>query len=189
MARVRWWGTGAVALVMLVLGAGLPLLDRALGSRGKRLAAGTVVAVGSARDGARPVTFSVPSDRWVLNRAGSSLTGNAELSSGDVVFNLSVVVPLGTLDARRLWHGLGRIVAAGGHSRLRAEPVPITTPHGLTGLTGRLAGRERTGIATVFAKDTLGATVTAAGPPAAYRAVAAEVEAMVRTIRIAAPWH
>ncbi|MCP9955139.1 hypothetical protein [Actinomadura madurae] len=71
MARVRWWGTGAVALVMLVLGAGLPLLDRALGSRGKRLAAGTVVAVGALRNGVRPVTFSVPSGGWVLNRAAA----------------------------------------------------------------------------------------------------------------------
>ncbi|MEV4008627.1 hypothetical protein, partial [Actinomadura sp. NPDC049753] len=38
MVRVRWWGTGVVALVLLVFGAGLPLLDRALGTRGQPLA-------------------------------------------------------------------------------------------------------------------------------------------------------
>ncbi|WP_433468786.1 hypothetical protein [Spirillospora sp. CA-128828] len=187
MARVRWWGTGLVALVLLVLGAGLPLLDKALGGRGTPLAPGTVVSVGTERDGVRPVTFVVPSPGWVLDRADTSLASNAELLSGGVVFSLSVVVPLGSVDARKLWNGLGRIVAAGGHARVRAQPVPITTAHGLTGLTGGLAGRRRAGMATVFAKDTLGATVTASGPPHAYREVAAEVEAMVRTIRIAAP--
>jgi hypothetical protein len=189
VARVGWWGTGAVALVLLILGAGLPLLDRALGSRGEPLAPGTVLSVGAERDGVRPVTFSVPSAGWVLDRADTSLTSNAVLSSDDVVVNLSVIVPLGALDARRLWNGLGRIVAAGGHSRLGTGPVPVTTVNGLTGLTGRLAGRERAGTATVFAGDALGAAMTASGPPDAYRRVAAEVEAMVRTVRIAAPWH
>ncbi|MFD0532825.1 hypothetical protein ACFQY7_02600 [Actinomadura luteofluorescens] len=37
------------------------LLDRALGPRGQPLAPGTVVSVGTERDGARPVTFSVTS--------------------------------------------------------------------------------------------------------------------------------
>ncbi|WP_165978289.1 hypothetical protein [Actinomadura darangshiensis] len=189
MARVRWWGTGVVALVLLVLGAGLPLLDEALGDRGRPLAPGTVLSAGTERDGVRPVTFTVPSAGWVLNRAETSLTNNIELTSDDVVFNLSVVIPLGPLDAGRLWDGLGRIVAAGGHSRLRTQPAPITTAHGLTGLTGRLAGPERAGTAAVFARDTLGATVTASGPPRAFRDVAGQVEAMTRTVRIAAPWR
>ncbi len=42
-------------------------------------------------------------------------------------------------------------------------------------------------MATVFAKDTLGATVTASGPPGAYRRLAADVDAIVRTVRISAP--
>ena len=187
MARVRWWGTGLVALVLLVLGAGLPLLDTALGSAGKPLAAGTVLSVGARRDGVRPVTFTVPSAGWVLDPARSSLTSNVELANSGVGLSVSVVVPLAPLDARRLWTGLGRIVAAGGRSRLHAQPVPITTAHGLTGLTGRLAGRERVGMATVFARDTLGATVTASGPPGAYQRLSSEVEAMVLTITISAP--
>lgn len=186
MARVRWWGTGLVALVLLVLGAGLPLLDTALGSGLKALAAGTVLSVGTQRDGVRPVAFAVPSPGWALDRAESSLTSNVELAKSGVGFSVSVVVPLAPLDAHKLWDGLGRIVAAGGRSHLRAQPGPITTAHGLTGLTGRLAGHERAGTATVFATDTLGATVTAAGPPGAYRSLAAEIEAMVRTITISA---
>lgn len=187
MARVSWWGTGLVALVLLVLAGGLPLLDKALGSGAEPLAAGTVLSVGVERDGARPVTFSVPSTGWVLDRADSSLANNVELSNSGVGLYVRVVVPLAPLDARKLWNGLGRIVAAGGRSRLHAEPAPITTAHGLTGLTGRLTGRERAGTATVFARDTLGATVTASGPPDAYRRLAAEVDAIVRTLRISAP--
>ncbi|CNG69967.1 Uncharacterised protein [Mycobacterium tuberculosis] len=187
MARVSWWGTGLVALVLLVLAGGLPLVDKALGSGAEPLAAGTVLSVGAEHDGARPVTFSVPSPGWALDRADSSLASNVELSNSGVGLYVRVVVPLAPLDARQLWDGLGRIVAAGGRSRLRAQPVPITTAHGLTGLTGRLAGRERAGMATVFARDTLGATVTASGPPGAYRRLAAEVDAIVRTLRISAP--
>jgi hypothetical protein len=188
VVRVTWWGTGAVALVLLVLGAGLPLFDRALGTRGQPLAPGTVVSVGTERDGVRPVTFSVTSPGWVLNRGATSLASSAELLSGDVVFDLSVVVPLGSADARALWGGLGRIVAAGGRTRLGTGPVPFTTAQGLTGLTGRLAGRERVGTATVFAKGTLGAAVTATGPPQTFGDAAPQVEAMVRSIRITAPW-
>ncbi|GAA1873327.1 hypothetical protein GCM10009736_46440 [Actinomadura bangladeshensis] len=187
MARVSWWGTGLVALVPLVLAAGLPLLDKALGSGAEPLAAGAVLSVGTERDGVRPVTFSVPSAGWVLDKADTSLASNVELSNSGVGLYVRIVVPLAPVDARRLWDGLGRIVAAGGRSRLRAGPVPITTAYGLTGLTGRLAGRERAGTAAVFARDTLGATVTASGPPGAYRALAAEVEAIVRTLRISAP--
>ncbi|MFB4307552.1 hypothetical protein [Actinomadura sp. GTD37] len=187
MARVRWWGTGLVALVLFVLGAGLPLIDTALGSGAKPLMAGTVLSVGTRRDGVRPVAFAVPSRGWSLDRARTSLASNIELSNAEVGFSVSIVVPLAPVDARDLWDGLGRIVAVGGRSRLHAQPVPITTAHGLTGLTGRLAGRERAGVATVFATRTLGATVTASGPPGAYRRLAAEVEAMVRTITISAP--
>lgn len=188
MARVRWWGTGLVALVLLILCAGLTLLNKALGSGGRPLAPGTVVSVGTERDGVRPVTFTVPSAGWTLSEADSLLASNAELYSGEVVFNVNVVVPLASLDARELWDGLGRIVGVGGHTRLGARPVPIMTAHGLTGLTGRLTGRDVAGMATVFATDRLGATVTAAGPPRAYREVAAEVEAMVRTVEIGAGW-
>ncbi|MES9544259.1 MULTISPECIES: hypothetical protein [unclassified Actinomadura] len=188
MVRVTWWGTGAAAFVLLVLGAGLPLLDRVLGLRGQPLAPGTVVSVGTERGGVRPVTFSVTSSGWALNRGDTSLSNGAELFSGDVVFDLNVVVPLGSADARALWGGLGRIVAAGGHARLGTGPVPVTTAQGVTGLTGRLAGRERVGTATVLAKGTLGASVTATGPPHAFRKAVPQVEAMVRTIRIAAPW-
>ncbi|MFA1548215.1 hypothetical protein [Actinomadura chokoriensis] len=187
MARVRWWGTGLVALVLLVLGAGLPLLDTALGGHGRPLAAGTVLSLGTQRDGVRPVTFSVPSPGWVLDQAHSSLASNVELANAEVGLSVSVVVPLAPLDARELWDGLGRIVAVGGRSRLHARPVPITTARGLTGLTGLLGGPERTGTATVFATRTLGATVTASGPPGAYGRLAAEVDAMVRTITISAP--
>ncbi len=187
MARVRWWGTGLVALALLLLAAGLPLLDKALGSGGRPVAAGTVLSVGAERDGVRPVTFTVPSSGWVLDRAESSLTSDIELANAGVGLYVRVVVPLAPLDARELWDGLGRIVAAGGRSRLRAGPVPITTAHGLTGLTGRLAGRERVGMATVFARATLGATVTASGPPEAFARLAAEVDALVRTLRISAP--
>ncbi|WUH96200.1 hypothetical protein OHR68_21685 [Spirillospora sp. NBC_00431] len=188
MTRVRWWGTGLVALALLVLCAGLPLLDRALGDGGEPLAPGTVLAVGTERDGARPITLTVPYAGWVLDEAATSLTGHAELTSEDVVVSLSVAVPLAPFDPRGLWRGLGRIVAIGGRARLGAEPVPITTAHGLTGLTGTIDGRGRTGTAAVFATDTLGATVTAAGPPPAFRSVAAQVAAMVRTLTIAAPW-
>jgi hypothetical protein len=176
-----------VALVLLVLAAGLPLLDKALGSGAKPLAPGTVLSVGTERDGVRPVTFSVPSAGWVLDRADSTLTSNVELANSGVGLYVRVVVPLAPLDARELWDGLGRIVAAGGHSRLRAEPAQITTADGLTGLTGRLAGRERAGVAAVFATATLGATVTASGPPGAYRRLAADVAAIARTVRISAP--
>lgn len=185
MARVRWWGTGLVALVLLVVGRGLPLLDGALGGGGIPLRAGTVLSVGTARDGVRPVTFTVPATGWALNGGRSFLNTNARLTRDAVVFNLSVVVPLAPLDPRALWDGLARIVALNGGSRLRAEPGPITTAQGLTGLTGDLAGRGRVGTACVLTGDTLGATVTASGSPAAYRVAAVQVEAMVRTIRIA----
>jgi hypothetical protein len=184
VARVRWWGTGLVALVLLVLGAGLPLVDRALGSGGTALAAGTVLAVGTERAGVRPVTFTVPAG-WVLNEAESSLTNNAELSNHEVVFNLNVVVPLGSMDNRRLWDGLGRIVSMGG-ARLRTGPAAIATGHGLAGLTGTFTGHGKVGTASVFAKDTLGATVTASGPPDAYRRLAGQVRAMVLSVGIAA---
>jgi hypothetical protein len=42
-------------------------------------------------------------------------------------------------------------------------------------------------VATVFARRTLGATVTASGPPDSYGRLAAEVDAIVRTLRISAP--
>ena len=187
MARVRWWGTGAVALVLLVLCAGLPLVDAALDDTGRPLAAGTVLSAGTERGGVRPVTFAVPSAGWVLSEAETSLTSSVELFSGDVVVNVNVVVPLGPLDARRLWDGLGRIVAVGGHTRLGAQPAPTTTAHGLTGLAGRITGRDRAGTAAVFAADTLGATVRAAGPPDAYRSASAQVEALVRSVRIRSP--
>ncbi|XRQ02341.1 hypothetical protein ACN3XK_37705 [Actinomadura welshii] len=188
MTRVRWWGTGVVALVLLLLCGGLPLVNRALGSGARPLAPGTVLSAGTQRGGVRPVTFVVPSARWLLSTADTSLTSNVQVFSGDVTVNLSVVVPLGPLDARRLWDGLGRIVAAGGHTRLGAAPSPVMTAHGLTGLAGRITGADRAGMAAVFATATLGATVTAAGPPDAYRSVAAEVEAMARTVRIRSPW-
>ncbi|MFI0481554.1 hypothetical protein [Actinomadura sp. 9N215] len=188
MTRVRWWGTGLVALALLVPCAGLPLLDKALGSGAEPLAPGTILSVGTERDDVRPITLTVPHAGWALDEAATSLTGYAKLTSEDVVVNLSVAVPLAPFDARALWDGLGRIVAIGGRARLGTRPVPIVTARGLTGLTGTLAGRDRTGTAAVFATDTLGATVTAAGPPLAFRSVAAQVEAMVRTVTIAAPW-
>ncbi|WP_169809200.1 hypothetical protein [Actinomadura chibensis] len=187
MTQVRWWGTGMVALALLVLCSALPLLDRALGSGGQRLAPGTVVSIGTERDGVRPVTVTVLRAGWVLSAADTSLTSNVKLLSDDVVFNLSVVVPLSSLNARKLWDGLGRIVAAGGRARLATGPAPVVTAHGMTGLTGRIVGRDRAGVAAVFATETLGATVTAAGPPPAFRAAAAEVEAMARTVTVAAP--
>ncbi|MBT2209994.1 MULTISPECIES: hypothetical protein [Actinomadura] len=185
MGRVRWWGTGLVALVLLVLGAGLPLLDAALGDGKRPIRPGTVLSVGTARDGVRPVSFAVPAAGWALDEERSALGSGAELTSDEVVFNVSVVVPLAPLDARALWDGLGRIVSVRGTTRLGAGPSAITTPHGLRGLTGRLAGAGRAGTATVFARATRGATVTAWGPPEAYLRAAAQVEAMVRTIRIA----
>ncbi|TMR04753.1 hypothetical protein ETD83_08200 [Actinomadura soli] len=188
MTRVKWWGTGLVALTLLVLWAGLPLLDKALGNGGRPLAPGTVVSVGTERDGVRPITLTIPHGGWALDEAETSLTGNAELTSEDVVVNLNVAVPLAPFDARELWDGLGRIVALGGRTRLGARPVPIVTAHGMTGLTGTITGRDRAGTAAVFATDTLGATVTAAGPPLAFRSLAPQVQAMVRTLTIAAPW-
>ncbi|WP_067805408.1 hypothetical protein [Actinomadura formosensis] len=176
-----------MALVLLILTAGLPLLDKALGSGATPLAPGAVLSLGTERAGARPVTFSVPSGGWMLETAETSLANNVELSKSGVYFSVSVVVPLAPVNPRDLWDGLGRIVAAGGRSRLRAQPVPITTAHGLTGLTGHLAGRERSGMATVFAGATLGAAATASGRPDAYRRLAGEVEAMVRTLTISAP--
>ncbi|MDL4820497.1 hypothetical protein [Actinomadura opuntiae] len=183
MARVRWWGTGLVVLVLLVLGGGLPLVDKALGSGGSALAAGTVVAVGTERAGVRPVTFTVPAAGWALEAADSSLTSNAELSNDEVVFNLNAVVPLGSLNNTRLWKGLGRIASMGG-AQLSGSPQAVTTGHGLAGLTGALAGHGKVGTASVFAKDDLGATVTAAGPPDAYRRLAAQVRAMVVSVEI-----
>ncbi|WP_242902187.1 hypothetical protein [Actinomadura terrae] len=185
MGRVRWWGTGLVALVLLVLGAGLPLLDAALGDGERPVRPGTVLSIGTARGGQRPVSFTVVAAGWALDEDRSALGSGAELTRDEVVLDVSVVVPLSPLDASALWDGLGRIVSVRGTARLRAGPSTITTPHGLRGLTGRLAGDGGAGTATVFARDTLGATVTAWGPPEAYRRAAAQVEAMVRTIRIA----
>ncbi|WP_067462413.1 hypothetical protein [Actinomadura macra] len=184
MGRVRWWGTGLVALVLLVLGGGLPLLDAALGSGGRPVRAGTVLSVGTERHGTRPVSFTVPAAGWRLSEERSFLSSNAFLTRDEVMFNISVVVPLAPLDARTLWDGLERIVSVGRETRLRAAPSTITTAHGLRGLTGHLNGDGRVGTATVFATDTLGATVTASGPPAAYGQAAAQVDAIVRTIRI-----
>ncbi|TDC67177.1 hypothetical protein E1200_15450 [Actinomadura sp. GC306] len=188
MTRVSWWGTGVVALVLLILCGGLVLVNAALGSGGRPLAPGTVLSAGTLRDGVRPVTFVVPSAGWLLSTPDTSLTSNVKLRSGDVTVNLNVVVPLGRLDAGRLWNGLGRIVEAGGRARLGAAPAPLMTPEGLIGLTGRLTGHDRTGSASVFATATLGATMTAAGPPHAYVRLAPEIEAMMRTVRIRSPW-
>lgn len=186
VGRVGWWGTGVVAAVLAVLGGGLPLLDTALGRGGRPLAAGAIVAVGTARDGVRPVRVAVPSGRWVLSAERSSLSSNAALLSGDVVVNVGAVLPLGPVDARDLWHGLGRIVWAGGAARLHARPVSVTTADGLTGVLGRLSAPGRVGLAAAFTTGTVGATVTAAGPPGAFRELAGEVEAMVRSLTIAA---
>ncbi|GAA4238023.1 hypothetical protein GCM10022254_52250 [Actinomadura meridiana] len=176
-----------MALALLVLCAGMPLLDLALGSGRRQLAPGTIVSVGTESDGVRPVAVTVTHNGWVLNKGNSSLSGYAQLHSADVVFNLSVVIPLVPFDARELWDGLARIVAIGGRTRLGTRPRPITTAHGLSGLIGTLTGRGRTGTAAVYATDTLGATVTAAGPPVAFQNVAAQVEAMVRTVTISGP--
>ncbi|WP_165966261.1 hypothetical protein [Actinomadura sp. 7K534] len=188
MTRVRWWGTGVVALVLLILCGGLALVNAALGSGGRPMGPGTVLSAGTPRDGMRPVTFVVPTGDWLLSPADTTLTSNIKLLSGDVTVNLNVVVPLGRLDARRLWDGLGRIVEAGGQTRLGAGPAPLMTADGLTGLTGSITGRDRTGTAAVFATATLGATMTAAGPPHAYVRLAPEIEAMMRTVRIRSPW-
>jgi hypothetical protein len=176
-----------VALALLLLCAGLPLLDLALGSGRRPLAPGTVVSVGAESGGVRPVAVTVKHGGWVLDEANSSLSGNAQLHSADVVFNLSVVIPIVPFDARELWDGLARIVAIGGRSRLGTRPEPIRTADGLTGLTGTMTGKGRTGTAAVYATDTLGATVTAAGPPRSFRSVASQVAAMVRTVTISAP--
>ncbi|OLT28091.1 hypothetical protein BJF79_41940 [Actinomadura sp. CNU-125] len=122
----------------------------------------------------------------VLSAERSALATNAALLSGDVVVNVVAVLPLGTADARDLWHGLGRIVAAGGGARLHADPAAFTTADGLSGLTGRLTAPGRTGLAGVFTTGPIGATVTAAGPPGAFRALAGEIEAIVRSLTIAA---
>ncbi|MFD0688580.1 hypothetical protein [Actinomadura fibrosa] len=183
---MRWWGTGLVGLVLLALGGGLPLLDRVLRDGGMPLPPGTVVGVGTERGGVRPVTFAVMAPGWVLRADRSSLNSGAELVWDEVVFDISVIVPLAPLNAPALWQGLGRIVAVDSAARLRAKPVPITTLQGLTGLTGALTGRGRVGMASVFADDALGATVTASGAPARFREAASQIEAMVRTIRIAA---
>ncbi|WP_192809111.1 hypothetical protein [Actinomadura montaniterrae] len=185
MARVRWWGTGLVVLVLLILGLLLPLVDKALGSGETALAAGTVIAVGTERaGGVRPVTFTVPAAGWVLNEARSSLTNNAEVSRDEVMVNLNVVIPLGSLDNRKLWDGFGRIVSMGG-ARLLGGPSAVTTRHGTAGLTGGLAGHGKVGSATVFTRDDLGATITASGPPDAYRTLADQVRAMVLSVEIA----
>ncbi|MBE1535433.1 hypothetical protein [Actinomadura algeriensis] len=186
MGRVDRWGTGVAAAVLAVLGGGLPLLDSALGRGGRPLAPGAIVAVGTERGGDRPVRVAAPSARWVLSAERSSLATNAALLSGDVVVNVAAVLPLGTSDARDLWHGLGRIVAAGGGTRLHADPAAFTTAGGLTGLTGRLTAPGRVGMAGVFTTGAVGATVTAAGPPDAFRALAGEIEAIVRSLTIAA---
>ncbi|MFV2179507.1 hypothetical protein ACFHW2_37855 [Actinomadura sp. LOL_016] len=186
MGRVDRWGTGVAAAVLAVLGGGLPLLDSALGRGGRPLAAGAVVAVGTERGGVRPVRMAVPSARWVLSAERSSLATNAALLSGEVVVNVGAVLPLGAADARDLWHGLGRIVAAGGPARLHADPAAFTTAEGLTGLTGRLTAPGRVGLAGVFTTGALAARVTATGPPAAFRELAGEIEAMVRSLTIAA---
>jgi hypothetical protein len=184
VARVRWWGTGLVVLVLLILGLVLPLVDKALGSGGTALAAGTVIAAGTERAGVRPVTFTVPAAGWVLDEARSSLTSNAEVSRDEVMVNLNVVVPLGSLDNRRLWDGLGRIVSMGG-GRLRGGPSAVTTRQGTAGLAGGLTGHGKVGSAAVFTRDDLGATVTASGPPDAYRRLADQVRAMVLSVGIA----
>lgn len=184
MTRVSWWGTGVVALVLLILCGGLSLVNSALGGGGRPLAPGTVLSAGAERDGVRPVTFAVPSAGWTLSTADTSLSSNVRLFNGDVTVNLSVVVPLGRLDARTMWEGLGRLVGAGGRTRLGEAPAAVRTAHGLGGLAGPITGPERAGVAAVFATSWLGAALTAAGPPGAYARVAPEVEAMVRTVMI-----
>ena len=60
----------------------LPLVDKALGSGGTALAAGTVIAVGTERAGTRPVTFTVPAAGWALDATGNPTTDPAAAMKG-----------------------------------------------------------------------------------------------------------
>ncbi|WP_285620576.1 hypothetical protein [Actinoallomurus iriomotensis] len=168
--------------MLVVLCAGLPMIDSAVRDSEISVPPGSVMQVGAAHPGdKRPVALTVPAG-WAVDARDTDLFSRITLRSGPTRFSVSVVTPR-QATPRQLWDGRDKIAVLTGGPRAATRPVPATTDQGVTGLAGELAGRGQIGIASVFARPTLGTDVTATGPPEDFRHKADQVRGMVRSIQ------
>lgn len=168
--------------MLAALGVGLPMIDSAIQSPEPPLPPGSVIHAGTAHpDNKRPVNLTVPAG-WTVDAPNTDLSTKITLRNGPTRFSMSVVTPRHATP-EQLWDGLAKIAVLTDGPRAAARPVPVTTAQGVTGLSGPLASPGKIGIASVFARPTLGTNVTATGPPEDFRNKADQVRGMVRSIR------
>jgi hypothetical protein len=168
--------------VLATLGVGLPMIDSAIQGAETSLPPGSVIQVGAAHpDNKRPVNLTVPAG-WAVDATNTDLSTKITLRNGPTRFSMSVVTPQHATP-KQLWDGLDKIAVLTGGPRAATRPVLVTTAQGVAGLSGPLASPGKIGIASVFARPTLGTDVTATGPPEDFQNKADQVRGLVRSIR------
>ena len=136
-----------VVAIMAVLTAGWPLINLAV-SDNQHVAANSMLTVGPSHKDSAQVTMS---SGWTMQSAQSDPHLAYFLRRGSVTMSIAYVALLSRSDVGGLWRGMSQILRISQPGTSLSRPLPITSAHGLQGVTGLVTGRTMRGTVAVFA--------------------------------------
>ncbi|MGW2256431.1 hypothetical protein ACWCXE_00895 [Streptomyces sp. NPDC001780] len=170
----------AIALGMVTLTAGWPLISLALSDR-EPVRQGTVLWLGPGRESA---ALRIVGDGWQVRKAESDPDVSYALSLDGVDLVARYVALASRTGARRLWAGLGRVQSVADQDSHLGGPRPVTSSGGASGLTGALARDGRAGTATLWLPPgaSYAVEVTVLAKPGAGPRARADASATARSV-------
>lgn len=164
--RPTLWVLGVIVL----LGAVLPVIDAATGSRYRT--DGSPLGVGHG-------VQLTPRGGWSVDQGGTAGGETAALVKGATTLTVEVQPSQASLGA--LWEQLNGKVAELSGVDLVSEPTTVATHDGVPGLSAPLSAPRGGGLAAVYSDGQTAVTAIAQG--ATYRSQAADVTAMLQSLR------
>lgn len=165
----------AVLVVILLVSVGLPVFN-ALVPAEADIEPGTVLDVGD-------VAAFTPADSWTLDKS-EPRAGEVVIASGATLASVSAGPATGS--AEELASAVEDEIGADGGVELIGARGSIVNADGLTGVTGSFASQTDGGVYAVFVDQGVGVALVARGPLGEFSAHLREIEAMARSIDIAA---
>ncbi|WP_017616511.1 hypothetical protein [Nocardiopsis salina] len=147
--RSNWVPLGAATGVVVLLGAGWPLLNAVTPST-QALASDDTVDLGSGGDYA--ASLDLPQDGWNVDTTRTMADQQHVFTRGPVELDLVSIQPPQGVEAtpEDLWSGMGTTSRVDDGAAELSDPETATTQDGTRGLVGDLHTQDRTERAAVF---------------------------------------